>query len=194
MPIYDHYQLLGIEQNADRPTIRTAYRRALRRYHPDANAGSRGGEQRLLQVITAGRVLCDPKKRAAYDRQLTNNRPPQPEQQPPVKNRIRLVDPRKILLGWQKILVSVNLSCKRFFTAEQACRAEARARQKPERSPPDFGFHLRQATNRNILQRYQRGSDGIFRKVSRHPRPEKPQSWQRKTALWILILVMLWRV
>ena len=70
MPTSDHYQLLGVERDADRRAIRAAYRKALRRHHPDANAGSREGEQILLQVITAGRVLCNPKLRARYDQQF----------------------------------------------------------------------------------------------------------------------------
>ena len=194
MPTSDHYQFLGVEQNADRQTIRAAYHRALRRYHPDANAGNRDGEQKLLQVITAGRVLCDPEKRDAYDRLLSKNRPPQPEHKPRAARKTRRVDPRKILLGWQNILRAVNLSCKRFFTAEQAHRTEIRARQKPERSPADFSFYLRQATMRNSLKQFQRDTDGAYRKVTRQPRHEKLRSWQKRTALWILIGVMLWRI
>jgi hypothetical protein len=42
----NHYLVLGIGEHADRETIRSAFRGLVRRYHPDAGAGSSSTEFR----------------------------------------------------------------------------------------------------------------------------------------------------
>jgi len=44
---------LGLEPDADRRALRTAYTQLARRYHPDHNGGDRSTESRLQKVIAA---------------------------------------------------------------------------------------------------------------------------------------------
>lgn len=62
----DPYELLGIEPTASPEEIRAAFRRAVRRRHPDTAAG-RSDDRSLGEVIDAYRLLIDPGTRARYD-------------------------------------------------------------------------------------------------------------------------------
>ncbi len=63
----DLYDVLGIERDADERTIKAAYRRLARKYHPDLNAGDAQAEAKFKEVAQAYEVLSDPEKRATYD-------------------------------------------------------------------------------------------------------------------------------
>ena len=188
----DHYQLLDVARNADRRTIRAAYRKALRRHHPDVNAGNREGEHLLLQIITAGRVLCDPQQRARYDQQF-KERSQQPPNQPLTKKPQKRVAYRKFLLECKKILHTGKLACLKFFNEEQANATEARAARQKKRTPPGFNFYLHLAMSRKGVCQYQQDADGIYRKTSPLSRHTKLRTWRKRTAVWLLIGILLWR-
>jgi molecular chaperone DnaJ len=63
----DLYDLLGVARDADADTIKKAYRRLARQYHPDVNPDPET-QERFKEVSRAYEVLSDPQKRAAYDR------------------------------------------------------------------------------------------------------------------------------
>ena len=63
----DYYALLQVPQDADLATIRLAFRRLARLYHPDV-AGT-GSLAQMQQLNAAYRVLCDPVLRRTYDMQ-----------------------------------------------------------------------------------------------------------------------------
>ena len=63
----DYYEVLGIGRNATDEEIKRAFRKLAFKYHPDHNQGDKTGE-RFKEVNEAYEVLCDPNKRAAYDR------------------------------------------------------------------------------------------------------------------------------
>ena len=62
----DYYELLGVSRNADSDTLKQAYRRLARKYHPDVNKDP-DAEDRFKEIGRAYEVLADPQKRATYD-------------------------------------------------------------------------------------------------------------------------------
>jgi DnaJ-class molecular chaperone len=68
----DFYVVLGIAEDADEETIRSAFRALARRYHPDAGAGSSAVE--FQRARAAYETLVDPERRRQYDRQQRASR------------------------------------------------------------------------------------------------------------------------
>ena len=66
MDFQDYYKTLSVAPDADSKTIKTAYRKLARKYHPDVSAHSEA-EERFKQISEAYEVLKDPQKRAQYD-------------------------------------------------------------------------------------------------------------------------------
>lgn len=64
----DYYEVLGIKKDADEDTIKKAYRKLAKKYHPDSNAGDASAEQKFKEVTEAYNVLSDKEKRKLYDR------------------------------------------------------------------------------------------------------------------------------
>lgn len=62
----DYYRILGVDRAADDKTIKSAYRKLARKYHPDVAKGKDAGE-RFREVTEAYEVLSDPEKRRRYD-------------------------------------------------------------------------------------------------------------------------------
>ncbi|MER6941002.1 DnaJ domain-containing protein, partial [Nocardioides sp. NPDC000441] len=63
----DPYELLGVDKDADDATIKKAYRKLARQYHPDVNPDAES-QEKFKEISHAYEVLSDPQKRAAYDR------------------------------------------------------------------------------------------------------------------------------
>lgn len=81
----DYYAVLGLPPGADDATIRLAYRRLARRYHPDI-AGDEN--LHLMQTLNqAYRTLSDPERRRLYDASrpppVADAEPPHATQHPP---------------------------------------------------------------------------------------------------------------
>jgi curved DNA-binding protein len=66
MKYQDYYKILGVDRNADVATIKKAYRKLARKYHPDMNKDS-NAEAKFKEVNEAYEVLKDAEKRKAYD-------------------------------------------------------------------------------------------------------------------------------
>jgi DnaJ-class molecular chaperone len=62
----DYYRILGVDRSADDKTIKSAYRKLARKYHPDVAKGKDSGA-RFREVTEAYEVLSDPEKRRRYD-------------------------------------------------------------------------------------------------------------------------------
>lgn len=63
----DYYKILGIDKNADENTIKKAYRKLAKKYHPDTNAGNAQAAEKFKQITEAYSVLSDPEKKKMYD-------------------------------------------------------------------------------------------------------------------------------
>jgi curved DNA-binding protein len=63
----DLYEILGVRREDDRDTIKKAYRRLARDYHPDVNPDDPEAEEKFKRVSAAFEVLGDEEKRKIYD-------------------------------------------------------------------------------------------------------------------------------
>ena len=62
----DPYATLGVDRDADADTLKKAYRRLARQYHPDVNSDP-GAQEKFKEVSAAYEILSDPEKRRVYD-------------------------------------------------------------------------------------------------------------------------------
>ena len=63
----DYYEILGVSRTADADTIKKAYRKLAKKYHPDTNSGNAGAAEKFKEITEAYGVLSDEKKRKLYD-------------------------------------------------------------------------------------------------------------------------------
>ena len=72
MQYKDYYKTLGIDKKADEKEIRNAYRKLVKKYHPDKTKGDKDAEGRFKEISEAYEVLSDSEKRKKYDNLGTN--------------------------------------------------------------------------------------------------------------------------
>ena len=63
----DYYEVLGVPRNADDATIKKAYRKLAKQYHPDSNPGDEAIAEKFKEASEAYDVLSNPQKRQQYD-------------------------------------------------------------------------------------------------------------------------------
>jgi DnaJ-domain-containing protein 1 len=68
------YRILDLRPGADSVRVKEAYRRLVKRFHPDINAGEAGAEQRIKEINHAYQTLRHPETRAAYDLEMSRQR------------------------------------------------------------------------------------------------------------------------
>jgi molecular chaperone DnaJ len=64
----DYYEILGVTRNADEAQLKSAYRKLALAHHPDRNPNNPEAAEKFKEASEAYAVLCDPEKRARYDR------------------------------------------------------------------------------------------------------------------------------
>lgn len=70
----DYYKILELKTNrVTLEEIRTAYRLAVKKNHPDLNVGNRLAEEKIKDINEAYRVLSDSTKKRKYDRMWLSN-------------------------------------------------------------------------------------------------------------------------
>lgn len=69
MKYKDYYKILGLETSrVSIDEIKTAYRLAAKKYHPDLNVGDNLAEERIKDINEAYRILSTPASKRKYDR------------------------------------------------------------------------------------------------------------------------------
>lgn len=63
----DYYEVLGVDKGADDATLKKAYRKLAKKYHPDMNPGDAEAEAKFKEATEAYGILSDPDKRRQYD-------------------------------------------------------------------------------------------------------------------------------
>ena len=72
MTTQNHYATLGVAPNASLEEIRTAYRAAVRRTHPDVADARSTTASDMAKITEAWSVLSDPARRSSYDAMLAS--------------------------------------------------------------------------------------------------------------------------
>lgn len=63
----DYYEILGVDRDADERELKSAYRKAAKKFHPDLHPGDEEAEKMFKELTVAYEVLSDPDKRRMYD-------------------------------------------------------------------------------------------------------------------------------
>eukprot|EP00457_Paulinella_chromatophora_P010927 gb/GEZN01011046.1/.p1 GENE.gb/GEZN01011046.1/~~gb/GEZN01011046.1/.p1 ORF type:complete len:362 (+),score=43.17 gb/GEZN01011046.1/:31-1116(+) len=64
----DYYEILGVARDATDSTIKKAYRKLSKKFHPDKNPGNEEARAKFVDIANAYEALSDKEKRRIYDR------------------------------------------------------------------------------------------------------------------------------
>lgn len=64
----DYYEVLGVQKNAGKDEVKSAYRKLALQFHPDKNPDDKAAEEKFKEATEAYEVLSDEEKRKRYDR------------------------------------------------------------------------------------------------------------------------------
>jgi curved DNA-binding protein CbpA len=93
----DYYELFECSPNASMATIERLFRHLAKEYHPDV--ADRADAKKFSELVEVFRVLNDPEKRAAYDRQLKSHRETAIDKEKPESGTGNDTEERKRILG-----------------------------------------------------------------------------------------------
>ena len=178
----NHYQLLGIPEDADLRRIKAAYRSMAKRCHPDTNQGSAAAAELFRKLNEAYRVLSNEQLRKLYNQQLPRQTEPKPQPSQP-----RPAEPQ------QKFNRFLNSLLDAIFADPEPQVEEPLAaplpRQKPAgkvRRQPDFNFYYYLAMEQG-KNPYRCDEDGIYR---RDKEKARQPSYKRTPASSFVLLLL----
>ena len=64
----DPYEVLGVPRSANAAAIKSAFRKAAKKHHPDSNKDDPKAAERFAELNTANEILGDEDKRKQFDR------------------------------------------------------------------------------------------------------------------------------
>ncbi len=67
MQFKNYYKILNVQKNAGSGEIKKSYRKLVKLWHPDKNAGDKNAEEKFKEIAEAYEVLTDPDKRKKFD-------------------------------------------------------------------------------------------------------------------------------
>jgi curved DNA-binding protein CbpA len=70
----DYYAILGVERGVSARDIKRAYKKLVRKWHPDLHPDDPACRTKAQEINEAYGVLSDLEKRASYDRQIEAGR------------------------------------------------------------------------------------------------------------------------
>ena len=73
----NYYEILGVSREATLEEIKKAYRRLVRKYHPDLNPGDKAAAEKIKEINRVYEILSDPQRQEEYDREI--GEPEEPE-------------------------------------------------------------------------------------------------------------------
>ena len=97
----DYYEVLGVDRNADDATLKRAYRKLAKKYHPDTNPGDKDAEAKFKEASEAYAVLSDPDKRRQYD-QFGHSLAAEPEDAIPMHRQEVRTSARRSASHWKR--------------------------------------------------------------------------------------------
>jgi DnaJ-class molecular chaperone len=65
--VINHYEVLGVSNNASQADIRRSFRYLALKHHPDKNKNSEESKQKFMQIVEAYETLSDEQARKNYD-------------------------------------------------------------------------------------------------------------------------------
>ncbi|HBF39865.1 MAG TPA: molecular chaperone DnaJ [Firmicutes bacterium] len=71
----NYYEVLGVNRNASVEEIKKAFRKLVRKYHPDINPGNPEAEAKFKTIHEAYSTLNDATRKEAYDAKLYGAQP-----------------------------------------------------------------------------------------------------------------------
>ncbi|MDJ1180999.1 DnaJ domain-containing protein [Roseofilum sp. BLCC_M91] len=140
-----YYQTLEIEPTATAQEVRQAYRRLVKRHHPDLNQAV-GNADRMVEINLAYETLSDPHRRRVYDRQNfpympRGDRPTSPK--PPTRSSQQPLDPDRHWQQWlARVYHPVNLSLLEILNSIEAEIDELAADPFDDRLLENFQLYL----------------------------------------------------
>jgi molecular chaperone DnaJ len=72
--VKDYYAVSGISRGAHAREIKRAYKKSVKKWHPDLHSDDPAGRMKTQEINEAYEVLGDPAKRLAYDRRIQGGR------------------------------------------------------------------------------------------------------------------------
>src|SRR5262247_963430 len=64
----DPYEVLGVPRSASAAAIKSAFRKAAKKHHPDSNKGDPKAAERFAEINSANEIIGDEDKRKQFDR------------------------------------------------------------------------------------------------------------------------------
>ncbi len=195
----NHYQLLGIPEDADFQRIKAAYRSMAKRFHPDTNKGSEAAAELFRKINEAYRVLSDDRLRILYNQQLVATGQAPVKQAPRKEEKPVTADPQQKFNRFLNSLLDAIFEAPEDANAEIAAKKRAPPKPKSTRNvprKPDFNFYYYLAMEQTS-HRYQCDEDGIFRRTKNSGQAQNARGIFRGgpgSNLLILLLSGLWEV